>query len=183
MKKRIFSAALVLCLGLAACNEEETAKKDEEVTEPTPTDDVSETTTEETTPEETVNEEIDPDNWARMIHEISSSENEESDKFYELEQFLMEYEPSEEEIDQFKTDILDDYKSGTYLDELDNHDRMLTNIFKSYFVEKNSEGAIKEFAFDYHQNLKYAYRGADSPDSDAVKSNEEQMDKILPEIE
>lgn len=185
-KKRIFSTALILCFGLAACNGDETATKDEKVTEPTTTDEadeVSEPATEDTTTEETTDEEIDPDNWARKIHEISSTEEDASDKFYELEQFLVAYEPSEEEIDQFKTDIVDDYKSGTYLDELDNHDRMLTNIFKSYFVEKNNEGAIKEFAFDYYQNLKYAYRGLDGPDSDAVKSNEEQMDKILPEIE
>ncbi|MFC7685237.1 hypothetical protein [Ureibacillus sp. GCM10028918] len=183
IKKRIFSTTLIICIGLAACNGEDTATNEEEITEPSPTDEASEPAAEDTPTEENASEEIEPDNWARKIYEIASNEEVASDKFYELEQYLLEYEASEEEVDQFKTDIVEDYQSGTYLDEIDNHDRMLTNIFKSYFVEKNNEGAIKEFAFDYNQNLKYAYRGVDSPDSDAVKSNEAQMDKVLAEIE
>lgn len=184
LKKRIFSTALVLSFCLAACNGDETAI-DEEVIEPVPKDEVTETGTEDATTEETTSEanDADPENWAEKIHEIASNEENASDKFSELEQYLVEYEASEEEVANFKTDIVDDYKSGTYLDDLNNHDRMLTNIFKSYFVEKNSEGAIKDFAFDYHQNLKYAYRGVDSPDSEAMKSNEAQMDKVLPEVE
>lgn len=39
------------------------------------------------------------------------------------EKFLIEYEATTEEIDQFKNDIITDYKSGTYLNELDNHER------------------------------------------------------------
>ncbi|MDN4495491.1 hypothetical protein [Ureibacillus aquaedulcis] len=193
IRKNLLGLTLVLIVGLAACNGADTAENDEKITEPSPADEVTEAPAEDTTNEEAdaektasedaQSDEIDPENWARKIHEIAATEQSPSDKFYELEGILLEYEPSEEKVEQFKTDIVEDYKSGTYLDELDNHERMLTNIFKSYFVEKNNNGAIKEFAFDYNQNLKYAYRGVDSPDSDAVKSNEAQMDKVLPEIE
>jgi len=41
---------------------------------------------------------------------------------------------------------------------------------------------MKDFAFDYLQNMKYTYRGADTVDSESVKSNEEQMNKALKEI-
>jgi len=182
-KNRLFCTALVLCMGLAACGKEETTTNEEEVTETAPVEEAAEPASEDTATEETIPEDVEPDNWARRIHEISSNEDKATDKFYELEEILLEFEPSAEEVEQFKSDIIEDYKSGTYLDELDNHDRMLTNIFKSHFVEKNSEGAVKAFAFDYYQNLKYAYRGIDAPDSEAVKSNEEQMNEVLPEIE
>ncbi|WP_052130325.1 hypothetical protein [Ureibacillus sinduriensis] len=182
IKIRTFSTSLVLCFALAACNGADNDSKEKEVTEPAPAQE--ETGTIDTPSEETTIEDNDaaPDNWAEKIYEISSNGENAAGKFSELEQYLLEYEVSEEEVDQFKIDIVDDYKSGTYLNELDNHDRMLTNIFKSYFVEKNSEGALKEFAFDYFQNLKYAYRGVDTPDSEAVKSNEQQMNEMLPEI-
>lgn len=41
---------------------------------------------------------------------------------------------------------------------------MLTNIFKSTVVEQNYAGGepIKEFAFEFYQNTKYTYRGADA---------------------
>lgn len=182
IKRKIFSTAFVLCFGLAACNGADNVNEEEQVTEPAPAQE--DTDTVDTTSGKPTIEDNDaaPDNWAEKIYEISSNAENASGKFSELEQYLLIYEVSEEEVEQFRIDIVDDYKSGTYLNELDNHDRMLTNIFKSYFVEKNSDGALKEFAFDYHQNLKYAYRGVDSPESEAVKSNEEQMDEILPEL-
>lgn len=178
------STVLILCFGLAACNGDESAAEKEEVTEPASTNDVTDSTTEPTPTKESTNEDDDaaPDNWAEKIYEISTNGENSAVKFSQLEKYLLEYEVSKEEVDQFLKDIVNDYKSGTYLNELDNHDRMLTNIFKSYFVEKNSEGAMKEFSFGYHQNLKYTYRGVDSPDSEEVKSNEAQMDDSLQEL-
>ncbi|CDN41255.1 hypothetical protein BN871_AD_00100 [Paenibacillus sp. P22] len=67
-----------------------------------------------------------------------------------------------------------------------NDSYMLTNIFKSVVIEKHYDDAkatpIDRFAFDFYQNTKYTYRGADAVDSDSVKSNEEQMDKSLSKI-
>lgn len=122
--------------------------------------------------------------WNEEITAIATSTDTTADKFNTLEKFMMDYRNSvkSEEITAFEYDIITDYKSGTYLNELENHERMLTNIFKSYIVEQNADGALKDFAFDYFQNLKYTYRGADTVDSEAVKANEAQMDKALQEI-
>lgn len=120
--------------------------------------------------------------WEGKIKEIANMDIDPSKKIYELERYMMEYKPTIEEVEQFKTDIIKDYQSGTYLGELDNHNRMLTNIFKAYLVEKNSEGAVKDFAFDYLQNIKYTYRGIDTPNGEVVKINERQMDQAIEQI-
>ncbi|MGG2081636.1 hypothetical protein [Lysinibacillus pakistanensis] len=167
-KKLIFSAVLVLSLGLAACGEEKaTEEPQKEETQTPASTDESETTSTST--------------WKDEISALATNEDAASDKFYALEKFMMDYRSkvTTDEVEQFKKEIIDDYKSGTYLSELENHERMLTNIFKSYIVEQNSEDALKDFAFDYFQNLKYTYRGADTVDSEAVKSNEDQMNKAL----
>ncbi|TQR28765.1 hypothetical protein C7Y47_20300 [Lysinibacillus sphaericus] len=165
MKKLIFSGALVLSLGLAACSEEaeKPIPKNQTIEKPTPK----------------VSVEM---KWQDEITKLASNSDSASDKFYALEKLLMDYKATEAEVKKFSTYIIDDYKSGNYLSDIGNHERMLSNIFKSYYVEKNSEGALKDFAFDYFQNMKYTYRGADTVDSEAVKSNEEQMNKALKEI-
>lgn len=136
--------------------------------------------------EKSVKEQLNKEvaDWKSKIKEIAENDDKPADKYYAVEKLMMEYKTkfNKDEIEQFKSDIINDYKSRDYLSELNNHERMLTNIFKSYIVERNSEGAVKDFAFDYHQNLKYTYRGVDAVDSSAVKSNERQMDKALKEM-
>ncbi|MEY2363267.1 hypothetical protein R6U76_19655 [Lysinibacillus capsici] len=164
MKKLVFSSVLLLSLGLAACGEaEKPIPKNETIEYPTPK----------------VSEEAQ---WQEEITKLASNADSAADKFYALEKLLMDYEATDAEIKEFSTHIVDDYKSGNYLSEIDNHERMLSNIFKSYYVEKNSEGALKDFAFDYFQNIKYTYRGVDTVDSEAVKSNEEQMNEAIKQI-
>ncbi|MBU5252400.1 hypothetical protein KQI46_10760 [Lysinibacillus capsici] len=131
--------------------------------------------------EEKTNEVVTP-KWQIEISKLVTNTDSATDKFYSLEKFFIKYDVAQEEVEQFSKEIVSDYKSGTYLSEIENHERMLTNILKSYYVEKNSSGAIKDFAFDYLQNMKYTYRGVDTVDSDSVKSNEEQMNKALKEI-
>lgn len=122
--------------------------------------------------------------WQTKIKEIANNSDTAADKYYAVEKFMMEYREkvTDDEVEQFKNDIINDYKSGTYLSEPNNHERMLTNIFKSYIIERKTDGNIKDFAFDYQQNLKYVYRGVDTVDSEAVKSNEHQMNKALEQI-
>lgn len=168
MKKLVFSAALLLSLGLGACGEEKAAPKEEV---PASEQKANEKTVTAETPK-----------WQDEITKLASNSDSAADKFYALEKLLMEYKATDAEVKEFSTYIVDDYKSGSYLSEIDNHERMLSNIFKSYYVEKNSEGALKDFAFDYFQNMKYTYRGVDTVDSEAVKSNEEQMNEAIKKI-
>lgn len=121
--------------------------------------------------------------WQEEISKLAENSDGPSDKFRALEQFLINNDVTKSEVEEFTSYIINDYKSGNYLGDINNHERMLTNILKSYYVEQNSEGALKDFAFDYFQNMKYTYRGVDAVDSESVKANERQMDKALAEIE
>lgn len=147
----------------------------------------TETSKDEDTEQEKVETSASVENeptWQTKIKEIANNSDSAADKYYAIEKFMMEYREkvTDDEVEQFKNDIINDYKSGTYLSEPNNHERMLTNIFKSYIVERKSEDAVKDFAFDYQQNLKYVYRGVDTVDSEAVKSNEHQMNKALEQM-
>ncbi|TKI50557.1 hypothetical protein [Lysinibacillus tabacifolii] len=166
MKKLFYVGALSAFL-LAACGDENEAAPKEEAPASEQAEPAKESVTAETA------------KWQDEITKLATNSDSPADKFYALEKFLMEYNPTEAEVKEFSTYIVNDYKSGNYLSEIENHERMLTNIFKSYFVEKNSEGALKDFAFDYFQNMKYTYRSVDAVDSEAVKSNEKQMNKAL----
>lgn len=163
--KKIFYIASLSALLLAACGDAETTNEPNDAVE------VEETT-----------DSAQPVNWQADIQAIASNADAAADKFYALEQYMIAYTVSDDEVEQFTNDIIADYESGSYLSELDNHERMLTNIFKAHIVETNASGATKDFAFDYLQNLKYTYRGVDAVDSEAVKSNENQMNKALADI-
>ncbi|WP_432702927.1 hypothetical protein [Lysinibacillus sphaericus] len=166
MKKLFYVGALSAFL-LAACGDENEAAPKEEAP-----------ASEQAAPaKESVNAETAK--WQDEITKLATNSDGPADKFYALEKLLMEYNPTEAEVKEFSTYIVDDYKSGNYLSDIGNHERMLSSILKSYYVEKNSEGALKDFAFDYFQNMKYTYRGVDAVDSEAVKSNEDQMNKAL----
>ncbi|BAK15873.1 hypothetical protein SSIL_1450 [Solibacillus silvestris StLB046] len=117
--------------------------------------------------------------WNESLEEIINSSESPSEKFYSLETVMMDAEISEDDVNTFKQDILSAYKDKTYLSNPTDDEFMLNLIFKSYIVEQNVEGDWKDFAFDFHQNVKYVYRGAETPESDSVKSNEEQMDKVI----
>lgn len=128
-------------------------------------------------------EQATANSWEAKIAELATNADRPADKFYALETYMMGYSYSAKEVEQFKADIIADYTSGTYLNDITNDERMLTNIFKGYIVEKgSSNAAVKDFAFDYFQNMKYTYRGVDAVDSDAVKANESQMDRALSQM-
>ena len=176
----IISATLISALLLGACNgDEETVDKEEKVTQEAEKD-----TNVEDKDTEPVIEESEPValTWEEEIKNIANNNDAASDKFYSLETFMASYKSTPEEVEQFKSDIISTYKDDSYLSNIGDHEFMLKHIFMSYIVEQNSEGPLKDFAFDYHQNMKYTYRGADTVDSESVKSNEAQMDKKLTEI-
>lgn len=117
--------------------------------------------------------------WNESLEEIINSSDAPSDKFYSLETVMMDAEVSEDVVKSFKQEILSAYKEKRYLSNPTDDEVMLNLIFKSYIVEQKAENEWKDFAFDFHQNVKYVYRGEETPESDSVKSNEEQMDKVI----
>lgn len=119
------------------------------------------------------------DDWNAFIDGLVANGESENDKFYALEVYAKDYVTNVDEFNEFQKTIINDYTAGTYLNNYTDHKTMLTKIFKAIVVEKTASGPVKDFAFDFYQNTKYVYRGVDAIDSDAVQSNERQMNKAL----
>ena len=165
MKKLLWIGALSTLL-LTSCGDEEKPKFEE----------TADTTISDSEPVE------EKKTWNESLEEIINSSDAPSDKFYSLETVMKDAEVSEDDVKSFKQEILSAYKEKRYLSNPTDDEIMLSLIFKSYIVEQNAENEWKDFAFDFHQNVKYVYRGEETPESDSVKSNEEQMDKIIKKL-
>ncbi|GGN96374.1 hypothetical protein [Saccharibacillus kuerlensis] len=121
--------------------------------------------------------------WKSEIDKIASSNGSPTEKSDAAEALAKHYKSDAAESKEFETYIIDEFESGKYLTGLSDPKYALANIFKASVIEnQNVNKPIGDFAFDFYQNSKYVYRGVDAPDSDAVKSNEEQMNKALAKI-
>lgn len=122
--------------------------------------------------------------WETALEELAADDSSKTEKADAAERLAKDYKPSNDELADFQKFIVDEFKSGKYLADSGNDGYMLSNIFRSVVVNRSIEESqpISEFAYDFYQNSKYVYRGADTADSDSVKSNEEQMNKSLQEI-
>lgn len=130
-------------------------------------------------------EEVVNIDWKSEITTIINSDGTETEKFDAVMALAGQYMTNQKEAEQFREEIISEFENGNYLKDITNDEYMLTMIFKTRIVETYylfQTNAIKDFAFDMHQNLKYTYRGVDAVDSESVKSNEEQMNKTLTEI-
>ncbi len=164
---------IIIGIIIGACNDGDNEKKDKKTSIPK--------TAEVKTETKHKAEEVAtlPDD----IKKIATSDKTETEKFDEVTVKARNYKPTSDELNEFENYIVNEYKNGTYLIDIKNHEYMLTNIFKATVVERQHDDKdqqpIDNFAFDFLQNTKYTYRGVDAVDSEAVKSNEEQMNKAL----
>lgn len=133
--------------------------------------------------ETTANGTVDLDDWETQVKDIASSSDSKTEKFDAVSKLASDYSASDEELKEFQDYIINEYKTGKYLKDINNDEYMLINIFKSAALDEryggSNEDAVGAFAFDFLQNTKYTYRGVDAVDSETVKSNEHQMDKAL----
>ncbi|WP_052350318.1 hypothetical protein [Paenibacillus gorillae] len=124
--------------------------------------------------------------WNAQVKTIATKDASTTEKFDEVTMLARKYTVRKEQLKEFEKYILDEYKQGNYLKDISNDEYMLSNIFISTVVERHYDDKdalpIDRFAFDFLQNTKYTYRGADTVDSDSVKSNEEQMNKAIESI-
>lgn len=158
-------------------NSDDTEVKTEEVKEEVKTEEVSATPV----VEKEEKKEVD---WESEVKKISETDGiSKTEKFDLVSVLAKDYNPSETDIDNFEITILNAYSSGEYLSDIDNDLYMLSNIFMSNVIERSYDDSLNNpmdsFAFDFWQNSKYVYRGADTVDSESVKSNEQQMEKAL----
>lgn len=166
MKKALLLiTALMITAALTACGSENTPSAEN----------AAETVVKEETPEQA---KVD---WKASIKELAGSDQSETEKADAAEKLARDYKPSAEEITEFQTHIVESFISGEYLKDSTNAEYMLSNIFQSVVVERQADEAqaMKKYAYDYYQNTKYVFRGAETPDSESVKSNEEQMTKAI----
>nr|WP_146139668.1 hypothetical protein [Lysinibacillus timonensis] len=180
MKKLLVSSVFVFSLGLAGCGDTEETPATNELQQEVETEtDTHAGHTGSNQPAEGT----DDVSWENKIAGIANSEGSASDKFKELETYLLESEVTDEEVERFKVDIVNEYERDTYLADIKNDAYMLDYMFRAYHVEQNNQGTpIGDFAFDMFQNMKNTYRGVDTVESEAVKANEAQMNEALNEI-
>ncbi len=129
-------------------------------------------------------EKVEITSWEDKVKEVAAADGTETEKFDEISLYANDYEPSVDEVKEFEQYIINEYKNKKYLEDISNHEYMLSNIFKSQVVEEYYEegNPIKDFAFDFWQNSKYNYRGVENSTSGSTISNEQQMDKALEKI-
>lgn len=188
----IWSILLILFIAIPTGSEEEqladTNATPTTANTPVRSEDVSKLDA-ETTPKEDVVEPADTEeviDWKSKIKEIANSDQSETDKFDQVEiELVSNYTPSKEELNDFENEIISSFKNKEYLKDITDAEYMLTNIFKSSVVVSNykdKNAPMAKFAFDFWQNSKYTFRGADAVDSESVKANEDQMERALEEI-
>jgi hypothetical protein len=186
----LFAALFVVVL--AACGSEDTSKEDsgakntdskQESSNKVSTEDTTEETETAVVEEEPEETTVD---WDTQVSDIANADGSETEKFDQVSSLAMDYSPTDEELETFSDDIVNEYKNGTYLSDITNHEYMLKNIFKAQVVdsafEDNEQEPLDSFAFDFLQNTKYSYRGVDAVDSQSVQSNEKQMEDALTQI-
>ena len=171
---------------------EEQSTKNEPAPDATEEEPVKEEIKEEIVKEEVIEEAVEEEDTTEaitleeQINAIAISDSSTTEKHDEVARLVKDYTVNEVDLKQFEKDIIAEFTSGKYLNDITNDTYMLTNLFKSMVIESNYEDSesipIDKFSFDFLQNTKYTYRGVDAVDSTAVKSNEEQMQKSLAEM-
>ena len=186
MRKLMLATALLIVFVLAACGgKEEFDVTKEDISTETNTDIETNSETKKATGNETEtgtnqtgNNNQEGVNWENEVGLIVSSEGKESDKFSKLEDFMANYKASDDELEQFKNDIISDYESKRYLGDTENDQYMLSMLLKSFIISQNNEGTpLGDFATIMHENLKITYLGEEDKESETVKANEAQMDE------
>ena len=159
MKRLVMGTSLTAALLLAGCGESEDTTQAEE--------------------KKVVQQETKIVDWKSEVQKIADGDGTSTEKHDAVYMLVKQVKLSKTDIRSFEKKLLQEYKGGTYL-TFDDDQTALTRIFKSVAVEKNTDDtAMKSFSFDFYQNVKYVYRGVDSPTSEEVQNNEDQMNDAL----
>lgn len=122
--------------------------------------------------------------WDSSLKRMAISDATPTEKADAIEKLAHAYIPSEVELLDFNSSIVEEYTSQNYLANLEDAEYMLTNIFKAVVVQHNHKDGepIKDFAVFFNQNTKNIYTGAEAAESDSIKSNEAKMNETLKKI-
>ncbi|WP_442596657.1 hypothetical protein [Neobacillus sp. D3-1R] len=125
--------------------------------------------------------------WQKKVKSTAASKKTKSEKADEVSLLASSYQPSEEELHAFEEDIIEEFSKDRYLSDINNHEYMLTNMFKcrviDNFYDDQEQQPMDKFAYDFFQNTNYTYRGSMKVESGEIKRNEDKMNKSLSEME
>lgn len=140
--------------------------------------------TSEPTAEPSATDPATSESWDSSLKRIAQSDSTPTKKADATEALARAYKPSDLELLDFNSSLVEEYTSQNYLANIEDAEYMLTNIFKSVVVQNNHKDGepIKDFAFDFYQNTKNTFLGTETIDSDSIKTNEAQMNKALKKI-
>lgn len=123
-------------------------------------------------------------NIDERILKISKLELSKTAKFESVMLMIQDVELTEKEVLNYTKYLLKEHEQDVYIKKLENEEYALKNIAISYLVSNStSNRAVDAFAFDFHQNSKYIYRGVDTPTSHDTMENKYQLDKNRIEVE
>lgn len=180
MKKSILVLSiLVLSSLISACNvtkTEETKQVSTAVSQIENTDVVTDEASTTGSVEQTEQAAID---WQTSVNELAKSDQSPTEKAEATEKLAREYNPTTEELEEFKYHVLQEFMSFNYLKDGSNAEYMLSNLFQSIALEHHDVHVVRDFALAFYHNTKNVFTGVEDIDSDSVKAYEEQLYKAL----
>ncbi|MEI2467805.1 hypothetical protein [Niallia taxi] len=187
MKKNLLMTLLLaISVLLVACGSDEVTENTNTKEETTKTEKTTDNSKDEKKAEENTETTDENVSWEDKVKKIASSGGSETEKHDEVVTYARDYKTTEEELKDFESYIILEYKNQNYLKEVTNHEYMLENIFKASVIDFSYEDSkaspMQDFAFDFLQNTKYNYRGAETADSESTLANEDQMNSALEEM-
>ncbi|MNB99458.1 hypothetical protein D3C75_467380 [compost metagenome] len=122
--------------------------------------------------------------WESAIKQIAQSDTESAQKADAVLVLAKNYSPSPEELQDFESQIVEEYNAGNYLAHIEDAEYMLVNLFKASVVESiHSDGEpVRAFASGFSHNISNIFRGTDTVEGTSIKANEAEMDKTLAEM-
>jgi hypothetical protein len=129
-----------------------------------------------------------PADWQTVVKEIAANgDTSKTEKADAVAIIAKNYQLTQTEAFEFAHFMIDELAKDNYLADPENDEYMLSSIFRAVAVEHLIDDAeqlpLDAFAFDFLQNVKYVYRGVETPESESVQANERQMQKSAIEIQ
>ncbi|MBG9693246.1 hypothetical protein ABD91_21140 [Lysinibacillus sphaericus] len=93
--------------------------------------------------------------------------------------YAEQYATSEADSIQFAADLINAFTDGTYLENIDNDEVVLVNVFKATIVSNTADDALVDFAKHYNDSMKNLFIEAYTVNSEIVQKNEDKMSKAL----
>ncbi|MFY0516408.1 hypothetical protein ACOMCU_01065 [Lysinibacillus sp. UGB7] len=93
--------------------------------------------------------------------------------------YAEQYAVSEADSIQFTADLINAFTAGTYLENIDNDEVVLVNVFKATIVSNTADDPLVDFAEHYNDSMKNLFIEAYTVNGEIVQKNEAEMSKAL----